>query len=153
MATEPRSFDFEQLLSRTPIFVELMAIYLRSSPGIQEAIGELVHLANDSSLAASERERAQAAIAGALLAFADPEARAERVREAQRPGSRGGKSLPVRQQVVFGQRLKEKRTASKLTQEELARRAGVRQSAISMMERGSVAPREQPWPSWPPSSA
>lgn len=140
MATEPETLDFDDLLSRTRIFAELLAIYLRSSPRIQEAIREMAAMANDESLAPGDRESAYAAVAGALLASAPGHVAVARA-EIRQPPNRHGRAAREREQAVFGRRLKEKRVAKKLKQQELAELAGVRQSAISMMENGQCRPQ------------
>src|SRR5947209_1031543 len=71
MATKKSGFDYEALLAKSQVFVELLRIYLRCTPRIQEAILNMMKLIDDPQADEEDRERANATIAGALLAFTE----------------------------------------------------------------------------------
>ncbi len=113
---------FEEIINKTPVFVELMKMFLECDDRIQEVIREIVEMLGSEF--PEDRERAYGTIAGALLTS----------------------MLPVRKQSKskdFAGRLKALRSQHSWTQTELAEKSGLTQSTISAMESGKFVPTSE----------
>jgi DNA-binding XRE family transcriptional regulator len=133
--------DFAALVIKSGHFAELMEAYLSSGKRIQKVVVEMVYDATDPAATVADRERATAAIAAALFGYLRTEKNFSKVAPSPRSAPPGTRSFVDDESSGFGYRLKELRMQKNVTQEALAKKIGVRQSAISMMESGQCRPR------------
>lgn len=129
--------EFESILGRAPHFAALLPLFLRCPPGLQRAVAEMAAVAADPSATEDERERACGAIAGALLCPGVRPLKGESRLLAIPPDVRAALD---RKQAEFARRLRGRREKLGLTQAQLAEKAGVGQSQVSMLETGRCRP-------------
>jgi ribosome-binding protein aMBF1 (putative translation factor) len=144
VTAQTQNIRYEDLAAKSRVFVELMRIYLRCSDKIQQVVIDMLRLIDDPEATEEDRERAHGTIAGALLAFAEESATTQ-------DGPKGGalrlrippatKTLIQDQQRAFAERLRSLRLQRGWTQQDLATRSGLGQSAVSMMENGQCRPQ------------
>jgi DNA-binding XRE family transcriptional regulator len=140
VVTWNQNLNYEDLLTKCRVFVELLPMYLRCSSKVQEIIVEMAKLIGSPESAEEDRERACGTVAGALLAFAtDEQSSAHRPHRLSIPSET--RALMAEHQRALAARLKSLRQEKNWTQEELARRSGVGQSAISTIENGQCRPQ------------
>jgi DNA-binding XRE family transcriptional regulator len=126
---------FADWLGQTKAYLRVRSLYGRVPAGVQRFMQEMEEAALRSSATEDEREQACAALAATCMAHGSmkpPE---------KSPAGAGQPTSAVKRLTAFGDRLRALRKEKRLTQEQLARRAGVRQSAISMMESGQCRPQ------------
>jgi ribosome-binding protein aMBF1 (putative translation factor) len=123
--------SFEDWLRESLSYLRIRSIYRQCPHSVQRFLRDMEEAALNPAATPAEREQAGAALAAVLMTYS--------------PGHTG----PVRPKAsagnghltAFADRLRARRTEKGLTQEELARRVGIRQSAVSMMESGRCRPQ------------
>lgn len=141
MDTLKQNLDYDHVLAKCRIFVELMSIYLRCTGRLQEVVNDMIALIGSSEATEEERERAYGTIAGALLAFAVDEKELVGGPPLRLRITPEAKAAMAEQRQTLAKRLRSLRTEKGWTQQELARRSEVGQSAISTLESGRCRPQ------------
>jgi transcriptional regulator with XRE-family HTH domain len=149
-AAPPEQFDLlRQFLRRSPDEQELLRAYLECSDEVQQAVCEMLQVLDDPSSSQDQRHRAISTIADAL--FRNPHqgeygmglAASEGEAAAVEPRLQGIVKRMDEEEASFALRLRKLMDDRRITQEELAKRIGVGQPAISNMLNRNCRPQKK----------
>jgi lambda repressor-like predicted transcriptional regulator len=144
MAIAERTNPAAELLTQNVrIFLEVRSAYDECDPEIKAVIDEMVEICSSQSATEEEKQRAVATIVEGLFPSlaVDFLNSCEAVRKSA--GAKASSEKMAEEENVFAERVQARMDELKINQEELARRIGVGQSAISNMLNRECRPQKR----------